>query len=411
MTLAAIVLALLPAVQADPRARELVERLSDDSIEERQRAARELAELGPAVAPLLQELLQSADLELRARARAVLRSIDQHQVLRKFYRPGPKVTLEAADAPLADVLASLARQAGDEFRFDPAAFAQDRVTFQAKSLGAWEALDRLCRAAPALTYAFEDEALTFQRKARPPYPVRREGEFQVLLESIQFLRDYEFSGTVRESVVLALHTAWERGVAPAGVDPVITDVLDEKGQPIPQTPRGWAMPRVDSPKGRSKREEFRYLMPAGAAAPARLSRVKGFVTLSFPLAYEDAAISLDAPAPMTRVANFTVAVRNVRALPAGCALDLVVTYPTGEGGGSPDRLPAQSVFVVDDQGGEHKVTTTPRGTSFGGQSFTIQQSVSAALPEGRTAAKLRFRVLKEVLEKKIPFDFTDLPGE
>lgn len=411
MTALLLVLATL-APQADPRARELVERLADDSIEERQRAARVLAEMGSAVVPLLQELAEgSGDLERRSRARSILRSIAQNEVLRKFYRPGPKVTLDVENAPLTETLAALAAQAGDEFRFDPAVFSQDRVTLRARDVPAWEALAKLCEAAPALTFSFDGDALAFSRSKRPPHPVRRQGEFQVWMESIQFLRDYEFTGTVRETIVVALHTAWEKGVAPAGVDQLITDVLDEKGQPIPQTPRGWAYPRVDSPKGRSKREEFRFAMPAGVAAPSRLSRVKGVVTLSFPLAYEDAVIALDAAAPMTRVANFTVAVRNVRTAPGSCALDLIVTYPTAEGGGTPDRLPSQSVVVVDDKGAEHKAVTLPRGTSFGGQAFTIQQGVSVALPEGRVASKLKFRVLKEVLEKKIPFDFVDLPGD
>jgi hypothetical protein len=405
-----IVLAVPAAAQDDP-ARQLIERLTDDSIEERQKAARALADLGQKVVPLLQELTTAPDPELQSRARAILRAIAQNEILRKFYRPGPRVSFDLSGATVPEALEALAKQTGETHKLPAEGFGQDRVTLAVKDVTAWDALARLCESAPALTYSFDEEAISFARKRRPAYPSVRQGEFQVWLDAIQFTRDYEFTGTARENVVLGLNIGWERGLTPASVDARITDVLDEKGDPIPQANRGWFYPKVDAPKGRSKREEFRYMLPPGAAAPRRISRVKGSVVFSFPLAYEDAAIALDSSAPMTRVSNFTVAIRSIRNGPGTCAFDLVVTYPMTSGEGFPDRLPSQNLLVIDDTGAEHKVSSTRRGTSYGGQSFTIQEAVTVALPAGRVAAKVKIRVLKEILEKKVPFDFSDLPGE
>jgi len=80
---------------------------------------------------------------------------------------GSKVTLDAADAPLADVLQDLARQSGNKPLVVPKGFQDVRLTLHLRSVPYWQALDEIGRRAglylasydtlePTLPGPFED---------------------------------------------------------------------------------------------------------------------------------------------------------------------------------------------------------------------------------------------------------------
>lgn len=403
---------LLGATQDDARVRSLMEHLRDDSIEVRERAASELADLGTAVLPWLGDLEKSGDPELRARAPAIRRAVAQRETLKKYYRPAPPISLDFQDAPVADVLRALCRQACDEFRFE-AAELTDRMTIRVAGATFWEALDRVCAAAPALTYDFEQTDLRFAKKKRPPLPSVRKDEFSVWLDGLYLTRDHDFTGPPRESFRIGLNAAWERRLAPAEVEQRLLEVVDDRGTSLlknePQTDYGLT---ASNPPGRHRRLDFANQLQVPDARARSLRIVRGYVRFSFPLEFEELEILLDSERRALPAGEGTLSVRNLRAAPGFCTFELrqsstrTAANPTG------DRVRTEDAVVIDDQGGEHKLTSLSAGSSWSSSGLVSHyQNVRVMIPADRTAVKLRFRMIREALQRKVEFEFRDLALE
>src|SRR5204863_41152 len=168
------VLVLLPvnlsdAVAAGPRGQsgderhlqELIDRLTDDDIGVREKAASDLAEFGKTAIPTLEKARGSTDIELRSRAASILRSIGENEIVGRHWHRGARVTLDFDRAPVAKVLEELEQQGHDKFKYDAAEF-QEPMTVRVKDAPFWDALEAVCRAAPALTWEAEGDGLTFK---------------------------------------------------------------------------------------------------------------------------------------------------------------------------------------------------------------------------------------------------------
>jgi len=398
--------------QEDPRLAKLVEDLVDDSITVREKAAAELAELGKAAIPTLERLRQSGDIELRSRAGAILKTIAELEVVSRHYRRGARITLDAEGVPTAKVLEELARQARDQFKYD-AAELQDPMTVKIKDASVFEALEAVCRASSALTWEPEGDGLTFTKKRRPPYPVKKMGEFQVWLDGITFSRDYDFTGNPRSTFQLGLVTAWEAGITPVAVEQKVTEILDEDGTNLLVQDRFNYMARLDSPKGRMRRDPVYAPVAQGAKAVKMFSKVRGTTTYYFPRGYEELSMDVRSTPtpPAVSLERITIAVRNFRPVKDGVSCEVVLTTSTNSGDGLIDRLPFSDLAVVDDQGNLHRGKASSRNQSYSGTSYTIQENLTVPFPEGRTAVSVKIRVLKDVLEKRVPFEFSDIRVE
>jgi len=412
MRTALLVLALGLLPQDESRISKLVEDLLDDSITVREKAAAELADLGQAAIPTLERLRRSGDIELRSRAGSILKAIAENQIVGRHWRRGPRITLDFDNAPVAKVLEELALQGRDKFKFD-AAELQDPVTVRVKDAPFFEALDRVCGAAPALTWEVEGDGLTFTKKRRPPYPSRQQGEFLVWLDGITFSREYDFTGNARSTFQLGVVSAWEAGIAPVAVEQKVTEILDEDGANLLVQDRFNYMARLDTPKGRMRREPVYAPVAPGGKSVKMFSRVRGATTYYFPRAYEELTLdvrSTPSPAPVT-LERITIAVRNFRTAKDTCNCEVVLTTSTNSGDGLIDRLPFSDLAVVDDQGNLHRGKSSSRNQSYSGTSYTIQENLTVPFPENRTALSVKLRVLKDVLEKRVQFEFTDLRVE
>jgi len=398
------------SVQDDRRFQDLIERLVDDDITVREKAASELADSGKTVVPALERLRTSGDIELRSRAAAILRSIAENEIVGRHWRRGSRITMDFHRAPVAKVLEELERQARDKFKFD-AAELQEPMTVQVKDATFWDALDAVCIAAPALTWEADGDLLSFKKLRRPPYPAKRSGEFHIWLDGITYSREYDFTGNPRSTFMLNLVSSWEAGIAPVAVEQKIAEILDEDGANLMPADRFSYGSRLDMPKGRTRKDGVYLPIPQGGKTAKRFSRVKGWATFYFPRAYEEVSIDLRAtPAPVT-MDRVTVAVRNFRALKDSCVCEVVVTAGMGANDGMIDRLPFSEIGIVDDQGGVTRAKTSSRSHSYSGTSYTIHENLSIPFPEGRTAVAMKLRILKDVMEKRIPFEFTDLALE
>jgi hypothetical protein len=277
----------------------------------------------------------------------------------------------------------------------------------------WDALDELCRVAPALTWDADPNGngLAFSKKRRPPYPAKRQAEFNVWLDGITFSRDYDFTGIPRSTFTLTVASAWEAGIVPVAVEQKVTEILDEDGTNLIVPDRFNYATRMETPKGRTKKDGVYAPLPQGGKSPKKFSKVRGHSTYYFPRAYEELTVDLrSVPPPMT-VDRLTIAVRNFRAMKDAWACEVVVTASTTGGDGLIDRLPFSDLVLTDDQGGTHRGKASSRNQSYSGTSYTIHENLQVPLPEGRTAVTLKLRVLKDVLEKRVPFEFSDIQVE
>lgn len=397
--LAAVLLLAAPPQEA--RVRELVEKLSSDAIDAREEAAAALVELGAeAVAPL-EALASTGDAERRGRIAEILKEIGRDGVLRKTWRPARRIDASWAGVPLAEALRQLAGGVGDEFSgLDELG---GTVTLDLRRASLWEALDALSRAAPAFTWAPQGEGLALKASKRPPYPAKSEDELCVWIDGLEYASDQDFTGASREWVVVSLNAAWTRGLAPASVELKATELLDAAGRSLlpPMAFRGMTPPRTPDPKTRTWREEVRVMLTPGAS----VERVRGHLRLVFPRGYEDLTLPFASGTP-AKAGDVQVTVRGGTSTRGTCSFQVMATYPSTGGGA---RAASPEVWMIDDQGVEHKATGRGTASSFSGTTVSMHQNYEAPLPADRRPASIRLRLLTDVFERRLEFEFEGLP--
>jgi hypothetical protein len=129
-------------------AERLVQQLGATRHADREAASKALDALGPAALPALREALKNSDPEIRRRAGDLLAKVERQAESAAALAP-TKVRLHADNAPLAEVVHDLGRQANVRILLarEPVALAGRRVTLDIGESGFWDALDALCRTA------------------------------------------------------------------------------------------------------------------------------------------------------------------------------------------------------------------------------------------------------------------------
>jgi hypothetical protein len=129
----------------DQRIAELIRQLGSAKFTERDRAHRDLEEIGTAALPALRKASESNDAETSKRAGDLVRRLEEKEILQNLLAP-KRVHLNVKDAPVADAVAALAKQSGYKIELtgDPAVFKDRKVTLDTGETTFWEALDKLC---------------------------------------------------------------------------------------------------------------------------------------------------------------------------------------------------------------------------------------------------------------------------
>lgn len=401
MTAVTAAAVLLLGAPQEARVRELVDQLSSDAIDAREEAAAALVELGAEAVAVLEALASTGDAERRGRIAEILKEIARDGVLRKSWRPARRMDAAWKDVPLATALREVAAGLGDEF----AGLEEltGTVTLDLRRASLWEALDALGRAAPGFTWAPQGEGLALKASKRPPYPAKAEDELLVWIDAVEYASDQDFTGASRDWAVVSLNASWTKGLAPASVELKATDLLDPAGRSLLPPPafRGMAPARAPDPKVRTWREEVRILTTPGAA----VDRVRGHLRMVFPRGYEDLTLPWAAGAP-AKAGDIQVTVRGGTSTRGACSFQVMVTAPSAGGVG---RAAAPEVWMVDDQGLEHKATGRGTASSFSGTTVSLHQNYEAPLPGDRRPVSVRLRLMTDVFERRLEFDFEGLP--
>lgn len=170
-----MILALaLAGVQDDPA--ELIRRLRSDRAEERDEAARKLADLGGAAAPALESARLDKDEDFARRAADILRTIDRRRQLDALRKAGRLRSADFKNLTIEQAAAEVLGGFDVRFKVDPLGLDLETaaVTLQFKDADFWEAVDLFCRAAVVrvdVPFVLSGDCIELKISRPLPWPV------------------------------------------------------------------------------------------------------------------------------------------------------------------------------------------------------------------------------------------------
>ncbi len=227
-----VVLGQTPEPSRDAAA--LVEKLGSASYAERE-ATKSLESLGSKALPALRAALKTKDLEVRARARAMINRIEGNLLIQESL-----VRLDFKDASLDEIIKSLKKQTGIEVGLGPAGpdSATRRITLrETQPVAFWNAIDRLCTEAK-LTSQYQytgPRGQSLVLSSQPNLlnqPSYNHGPFRVSVVSLSYQSDVLFQQSARMVARVRADGARIGGVATKkGVRPLAEPPREATAQP------------------------------------------------------------------------------------------------------------------------------------------------------------------------------------
>lgn len=215
------VLALATTALGEPKTppgpeqiQKLVADLAAADFGRREAAQQQLIELGGAARQALEAVADSADLEQRLRARAILEHLRQRQ----SWEPS-RVRLVAKDQPVADIFRAIADQTGNPIRIvGPRQNAEKRVSITLENVAFWQAIDQVCRQARLSSRVQDDpnrSGVIIAPGDSGNFPTAHEGPLRLRLVAYhrtvnQSLNYGDGTTSVQDSPTLNLELAWEQ---------------------------------------------------------------------------------------------------------------------------------------------------------------------------------------------------------
>ena len=415
------VLFALALIPQDSGLRELLQRLEDDRAESREKAQKEIVALGEAAIPALKELVDgNSSGELKLRAAAVLREIELSVKAAKAFRDPKRVTLKADDRTLREVLEEVARQA--EVKIEAAGIdVTSRVTLDAADLPLFEVLDLICRDQAERTWETQDDgSIRFVRERHVGCPAAYSGPFRIRVQSLNTQRNNDFKART-VILTLSLQADWDRRYKPSKVVEIeLGKFVDDQGSTLEITPMDGnfnfrAVPGAQIRIGvgliQDAGESGRVFVVRGLHPSATTISFEGTARFSFPL--DQREIKFEKPAVTE---NRELGDTTVRLTRVGTPENWTLSFHKSPTSTTPawgrtiaQRFDVDSFVVVDQDGGEYpalmraqnrgRLQTEETGVWY--QAF-VQRNAGKALKE------VKFRFVDQTLVKAIPFKFTNL---
>lgn len=246
LLLALALFAAAPQDGLDRKVAELVQKLTDDSIDARDQAVRGLADLGTAVIPVLQKAMQKLEGEARGRVEEAIATIRSRDTLAQTLPPLKTVTLEHRNRPAREALEEIAKQAGVAVVIAEEV-AKEAVSVSLKEATVFEAVDAVCRAHGQLLLQKQlDEQPFGFGGGRPaakskllvvagavvPFPTAYVRHYRIRVSEVGLTRVNNFQGT-QSTGSLEVGLEWESGVSPRScIKFEITELRDDKGRSL-----------------------------------------------------------------------------------------------------------------------------------------------------------------------------------
>ena len=205
-------------MQEDPLTEDIharVAQLSSDSIQERDDGLRALIRMGPPALPLLQKKSgESDDLEVQSRLQEAIKRIQLNEKLAASFGPPSRVTIEAEDTPLSEIVRKINEATTSENVALDESIARLRLTLHAKDVPVYEAL-RLIGKATEGAFPHYGRELGIRAGRFAPDSVIVEGPIAIEAREVRLTRSV--NGDSRRELEVTLGIRHEKGVKPLGV--------------------------------------------------------------------------------------------------------------------------------------------------------------------------------------------------
>lgn len=167
---------------------QLVEQLGSADFKVREAAGRALESAGESALPMLRQVLNHADPEIRKRLTQLVARLEREAML------SPKlVTIKAEQKSAGEVFADIARQTG--YQISCAQGNASAVTVHAENVPFWEAIDMVCRQSGHALQAYGNDVdgLTMQRIAQFSPHVCYAGPVRIAASGFHLSRSLDLS--------------------------------------------------------------------------------------------------------------------------------------------------------------------------------------------------------------------------
>ena len=300
-----VALALLAALPAaaqdglDKKVADLVAKLSEDAIDAREQAVKDLADLGPAAIPVLRKAMAKLDGEVRGRLEEAIKAIEARDTLAQSLPPLKTVTLDHRNRPAKEALEEIARQAGLTLQFE-GEVGKEAVSVSLKDATPLQAIDEVCRKHGQLISRTggDDDFNGFRRPHAGPapkivlaaspfvnFPSAYVRHYRVRAVEVSLTRVNNFQGT-QSTGNLQVEIHWPPNVVPKSTLRFeVTEAKDDKGRSlIPEKKdeeknifgQNFRRPGAES----ETQETFEFKYPEADAT--KIASLKGVFVLAYP---------------------------------------------------------------------------------------------------------------------------------
>jgi hypothetical protein len=407
--LAVVVLLLgLQETPADPRVRDLVRRLEDDRLEEREAAAEALRNLDAGELPRLRPFLATLSTEARERLRAAIQTIEIRTRLAQVLPRTPMATLPERPQAFAQAFEGLRRLTKLPIRLHEDLGGLDRVVRPGPGRTTWwEALERLLAAHGAASIDVEEEEMRIVPGARRTGVHR--GPHAAWLQRLRADQGRSFSDPFpEESCTADLAVAWEPGgPAPLRVRATILEASDDAGRVL-------AGSEEDDPEwvtaiGTDPKIPWRQLEIALPAAPApdaaALARLRARVEFHYALDRGEFKIDVQTPGPrQATVGGQTLRLISLKSEEGAWNAHLRLEERPGEAA----DLIVESVKLMDKEGHAHEGLASSEVEE--GEDGGVALSLSfPQVPPKAELRRLEVKLVTRTHVESLDLDLRDLP--
>lgn len=217
----------------DAALKQLIDDLGSEDWRTREKAGRDLAQLGGKALPHLRKaLLETDNPEVQRRLAVLVRKMDRERLVEP-----KRVTLSVKDKSAKDTFAEISKQTG--YRIEYGGGPEGKHSFDFDKAPFWQAIDAVASAAGLTVYAeYDDDTVrVYNNESANPH-VAYSGPFRFLATNIQSNRSVQLSninrrggnGHINEYINLSMQIQSEPKNPMLGVmQPELTEAKDEYG--------------------------------------------------------------------------------------------------------------------------------------------------------------------------------------
>lgn len=426
--------ALAPQEDLSRKIDEIVPRLSDDSIDARDRAVQALVDLGPTAIPLLKKRAAELGAETAGRLLEACARIESRNTLAKYLPPLRKVTLDWENRPAREALDEIARRTG--LTIDASNVALDgAISVVLQDATPLMAVDEVCRLAGVSWRAVDEDSYAGWRRGGlgprgvpriqihsgkdAEYPATYVRHYRVRVTQVSLTRTNNFQAN-QSNAQMSLNFGVAPDVRPDGLLSFkITEMKDEQGRSLlpeeNERMRGRARVLRSRYRGRDLSAYSQYVALKFPEADAKkVALLKGTAVFTYP--QELKTLSFEKPAEAQgksiELNGLSVTLKSFQDKGSTRSLTLEMTgkyqgardEPGEDDGFNALPFSYEDVELVTEQGDPLRY----QGMSGGGDGRTTTWQLDYDGAKAGAAKELRIVCVLRRFQDEVPFEIRDI---